>query len=951
MAIYSPAGMGKNVKPRSYLNEIKQVSDEGLEFHIANRHDDITKLLRQVAYSEKPNFAIIGPPGTGKTMTVNYFVDVLTGKTNLPKDHEWYLLFEAIKTKAREFQTRDYIFLPNLSDPYRPTVLDFAKGEIKQVNDTAKAFCDDMVRAFENIGLEEKIFPHFEQGEFRYYLKTAVKHVYEALYRVLNIATEAPVSIDLSITPDFTGYGIRHTFLDKVSWDSIKSNIGMSDTKRRKGKDGIMRRTHRKITEHQVRERLYRDLKKEARGNIIQLLSIVDNAEVTGLNPKQKQQVLYDALKEAKQEYDEASEIYTKGRKLAPHYHALAKLKARVLPTLKLSQKSLDWCNENLEAIFEQHKDTDPKLQSWMSSVVRYFKENTETVSSAIIDQYLEARGDRIIKGEGKPMHVVLSHPFADVDDIEFKIPHGDKELGLRKILNPKKFISRAGEICVKFPTSFNKEDMWGRIGKPDNDDDNADDIYDDIDKDAPPHRKFTPGYLMESSMIVLVDNMQGFFKALLGSEVQDAAARRQSILTFVEDGNLMIEDSGITFVVHSPTMIVGCDNENPFVKFHGTYADEYEFDESMYTRFTVYDWDELTQNIPGARKETIGVINSATKDFNKKFKLEKGVRLSSEVINQLLLDWSWPDLLNLDYRTLRHRVFELLGFARMKSKEACTLEHMIENEKENEPKWIHHFIDNEIYEMIENPPEKTVGEVHGVSLYGHHYHPRYMPGDISIIRSAVIVDTPSGVGRNFQQYNIDARLTDKTAIKGFNEAVDFVKRQINVPVRFISKTTFHKEFQSSGDSASLPMAVAISSALSETPIYSNTVYTGNLSFFDGTVGPIGGIYNKARTVWRASQMLNKNKKMKFVFPVENFRELKEILRTSSYPIEKGIDLIPANNFAEAFYLGSTNTEIDIKTLPEKANSLWEKTLKKIRTNVKCWNNQVLIAYGRKPIK
>jgi hypothetical protein len=948
MPIYSPAGYARNVQPRSYIPEIEDVGDKGLEFHIANRSDDITKLLRKVAYSEKPNFAITGSPGIGKTLIVNYIVNVITGKINLPKDHEWRPLFEEIKSKAREFQTRDYLFLPNLQDPYRPVVLDFVNSEIKSASNQANAFCNDVIRLFENIGLEEKIFPHFEKSEFKNYLTLATKHIYEELYRKMNdVISEEPAGFNFRIINNFTGYGINYDFFSKISWGDIKLGLEMRNSVSRKCRDGKRRLYQRRITEQQIRKRLHNDLREKVKGKVTQMLSIVNDAYVPGLDLEQKRQVLLDVLEEVKHEYDSASKLYKKDKGLVPYYHALAKLKASALPDLKLSQESLDWCNKNLEQILDKYKTTKHSaLLGWMESVARYFRENTETVSNEILGCYLTARGERVIKHDKKSINVTLSHPFADIENDEFALPHGGAESTfLRYVLAPKSILSsKSGEICVKFPTSFNKEDMWGKIGKSDKDDDD--------DDDSPPHRKFTPGYLMESSMVVLVDNMQGFFKALLGSEVQDAAARRQAILTFVEEGNLMIEDKGVTFIVHSPTMIVGCDNENPFVKFHGRFADEYEFDESMRSRFTVYELDDLAQNVPEARRETISMINTAVSDFNEKHKLN--LHLSPEVIDQLLIEWSWPDLLNLDYRSLRARVVELLGFARMEGDNVCSLEHLIENEKENEPKWIHHFVDNKIYEMIKNPPEKAVGEVCGVHLYGLlGYHPRYMPGEVSTIRSAVIVDTPSNAGKNFQQYNIDAKLTDETAIKGFNEAVDFVKRQIGSPVRFISKTTFHRDFEVAGDSASLAHAVAICSALGETPIYSSTVYTGNLSFFDGTVGPIGGVYNKARTVWRANQMLNKdkNKRMRFVFPVENYRELTEMLKTSSYPIANDIDLIPANTFAEAFYLGATNTKINTETLPQKANTLWGKTLERIKANVKRWNNEVLAAYGKKLIK
>ncbi len=952
--LYSLAGTASAVRPRTYLKEVQEVGDAGLEFHIANRNEDITRLARQIAFAEKPNFAIIGPPGTGKSLVLDYIINVITGEIQLPKKHEWYALFETIKQKVRQFQTRDYLFLPNLQDPCRPIVLDYINGEIAGAKDVAESFCDDVVRIFEGIGSEAKIRPQFEPEEFKTYVTVALRHIYESLHRGLDEIIDVPARFYFDITPAYNGFNLGPPkFLDKVSWDSVRSGLGIRLYRRYIDKSGKVKRRKRKVKIKEIKESLKKELRTEIKGDAIKLLSIVEDADVTGLDLAQKRRILRASLEEVSEKFDEAAEVYSESG-LGPYFAVLRRQKAPQLPALELSPKSWDWLGSRLEGAYKANAKNAPEnLRQWMQSTVRYFKEYPKTVSNEILNHYLKAHGERVIKKGNKITKLVTSHPYAVVEELKFCLPHGGESLSLKKILSPKEFLlSKSGIICVKKPKSFTEEEMWGRIGKPDkNDDENdyEDDGDDEASRRVPPHAQFTPGYLMGASIIVLEDDMQAFFKALIGSEVQDAAVKRQTILTFVEEGKLVVEKDGKTFETYSPTMIVGCGNENPFLKFSEFFTDQYDFDEAMYSRFTVYYWDKFTQNTAEARAQTIKLINSAVAKFNEE--KETNLCLSDEVKDHLLLEWSYPDLLDLDYRRLCHRrIRDLLGLTRMRGGELCTLEDVIQSEREQEPKDVYHHIDNRAYSMISKLPEKLEGQVFGVVLKGDECSDHLL-GDLMPIRSAVVLDLPLG-SRNFQQYNIDTKLAKKDTNKGFREAVDYVLRQIGQPIRFTSKTTFHREFEVAGDSASLAMAIAISSALGKRPIHSNIAYTGNLSFMDGTVGPVGSVYAKARTVWRANQKLKPESRMRFIFPGENFRELKEKLIISPHPIADEIDLIPVTKFSEAFYLGAVNPKkIDTKNLAKIADEFWRATLKKVRTNVRAWNRKVLTAYGKKAVQ
>jgi predicted ATP-dependent protease len=325
-------------------------------------------------------------------------------------------------------------------------------------------------------------------------------------------------------------------------------------------------------------------------------------------------------------------------------------------------------------------------------------------------------------------------------------------------------------------------------------------------------------------------------------------------------------------------------------------------------------------------------------------------MKLDSEIVDQLLVESSTPDLIKLDYRTVQKRVCDILGFGISKNAKKVTLEHLIMYEKEQEHEAQFTFIDNRIYDQVNRMKPRESGASFGVALIDHDY------GDLVPIRSGIIKDMAIDPNTNFQLYHLVTKMATPVTEKGFIEAVDFIKRQLDYPVRFVSKTTFHEDYSGmDGPSASLATAIAICSALGDVPVYTTNVYTGTLNFSDGSVGPIGGIYNKAKTVWRANQKLNGSKgdrRMRFMFPINNLRELKENLRISTYPIQEEIDLFPVNNFSEAFYLGTTEEkEVDIKKLPRLAQEHWDKALAKINKNVKKLNREVLSAYKYRPGK
>ncbi|MCK4670752.1 MAG: hypothetical protein KAT43_06125 [Nanoarchaeota archaeon] len=935
--LYIPTDATRNIEPRTYIDEINGFRKP--KFHIANREKDITQLIRRVAYSKKPNFALVGEPGNGKTMTLDYMIDVITGKKKIPKKHKWYELFETIRGKVKGFQTRDYLFLPNLQDPYRPYVLDFQNREVDEAEKVAEAFGKEFARFADKLGHHEKIHPFFTISEFKRYVHDSVRLIYEKLYGKFNDIEEYVVDFEFNPKKDFQTFDLEYTFLDKPNWGAIRKGLGMPATrtvnKKKKGDDKKKPKGKKKekkvvVTQAEVKKNLRRRLRRNIQKQAITLFTLIDEIEVPEHSVTQKKEITKKIIQEVQQEYKEASDIY-KEKGIVPYFRKLSSMKVFADLELRIAPKSMAWCMSEFQAIAGIYKKKAPKtVGEWIDSVVRYFRDNQDTFAKALLNSYKSARGDRGASRETKRP----DHPFAfeDYSYYSFELPHGKSMMEIEQILQIGSLaLSKGGELCIKYPGSFSEDEMWGKISKPDD--------------STPPHMCFSPGYLMEASMLVLIDNMQGFFKALLGSEVKDSAARRQTILTFVESGDLLIERDGITFNVHSPTMIIGCDNDSPFIKHHSYCTDLYDVDSSMASRFILYDWENYAPNNKETRKGTIGVIHQAVREFNKEYSTK--LKLAPEIIDKLLVSTISSSLLRLDYRFLNDRIFDLLSFLRRKNHtETFTLEHMIEFNREKEPNDRFATIDARFDSRVCDPPKEAVGQVSGVTLFREEVR-----GDFFPIRSGVIHDLARDADGNFQHCDSESGLNTQVTHKGYLEAADFVKRLIGKPTRFVTKTIFHRVYDKiDGPSGSLAIALSLCSAIGNVPILRNKAVTGTLDFSEGTIGPIGGVYDKAVAIWRAQQHMKEagsKERMQFMFPIENLRELREELEVSPYPVADDIDLIPVSTFDQAFHLATTNSKIDMKTLKKNAEKTGKALVTKMRVNTTKWNKKVIAGWKK----
>jgi hypothetical protein len=917
-------------KRESHLDEI--ITYQKDDFKIANRDDDIDGLLKNLAFSRYVNFVIIGDEGIGKSMGLKHVIKLITGEVELDPKHKHFDYVQRIRKRAEQFQRRDYLFLPNLQDPFNPVALDYVNGEIEEAELQTKDFCTDVINFFQQSYLEDKVQLSFNQKEFQQYVTSAVRDVYARLYATLGYIVDAPAKFSVMPSRTLKNFRFSVDFLNEkdVNYQSLRKTLnwmrsgwGAAKTSRDKNR---------------IQSRLKSSLRYQIKPKLNDLYRDISDIAVDGLDLGGKRKLFLKTFADITKEYGEISDYYNQDIEL--YYSKLAKSQNTKKVNLKLSEKSVDWCVDSLEKIVDTYKDkTDEKVFTWMRSVSRYFASNRKHMSRYIVNYYQSMRdGENVFRRpidvkDLRDSHTLKYHTNSN-DPEDFIMTHAKRAYTIKEVLSPHKYVqsSKNGQMGIKEPDSMTNDSLLGTVQKPDN--------------DRPPHKCYDPGYLVDSSILYVPDDIGALFKAILSEEKHESESRRQGLLSYCEDGELIVKGEGLTFRMYAPAMILGCANDWPFVKNHTFKEDEFDLDYAMASRFVISYWDSSIPNTAEARKGSIKVINNRIEGFNEQN--QTGVSVDPEVVDWLLSHGSTRNTLSLKYRQLTKEIDRLMEFAKSKSVENITIDDVKRFNLSEEPKnrfhWVNRSFDD-VFAVREFPTE-TTGAIFGTALTCMD-EPVVFP-----LRSKIIPDRAASPDSKFQSYDIGAELTDKTAVKGYNEAVDFLRTQLapDNQNNFMVKTTFHREHGAAGDSASLASALSLFSELSDIPIQQNRFCTGTLSFHDGTVGPIGGVDTKSLAVLKWHELkkekgiAGKDGKSYFFFPAQNFETLEEYVRTSPYDYGDNVVLIPISNFAQALYLATVQdiTPDDIEHLPERSEAFYLKSKRRMNERVAGFNKQLV---------
>ncbi|MEE9525436.1 MAG: hypothetical protein V3V78_02400 [Candidatus Woesearchaeota archaeon] len=926
--------------PKTYLEEAKEFDPEEEHFPIANREDDISALLRRIAYSRYPNFAILGSPGIGKTMAIDYIVELLTGKQDVSEDHEWAPLVQKIRERAKEYQKRDFLFLPNMQNPFEPTVIDYLNDEVGDAEDKASTFCRELTGFFQQITQREEVYPTFEEEEFKDFVDDSLHNIYQTLYTELALITPHPAEFNVQLT-SFGKYRLYTKFIEnKVPLADIKRSLYI-----------------KKSSPQNTKAKLGRRLRREVDNPILDLFKESSDIRVVGLDDKEKIGVLKEAFDKIHEEYSGLTPLFRKNG--IEYFRQLQYKKREGIRSLYMSDESIEWSIHQLEDILKRHtEEADPRLAEWMDFAVKYFTNNQDELSSMVLDHYKRINE---ISREKSPNRVDLMSGALTLtldhrrnDNMRFVIKHGKHNMNLDNVLQTKIYTqsSEGGELCVRHPTDITKKVLLGEVIDDGTEEEDEGEWFNRRSRkiqsthSTPPHLKFKPGYLVDSSVLVMPDNLNAFFKAVIGTEEKDSEARRQIILTYFQSGDLVYQERGITFKIHCPTIVMGSDNDFPFYKSSLGKKDENDPDEAMASRFVVSLWEDYIPNTEQTRKGTMSVAYNAADGFKKDSGLE--VKLTPEAIDWFLGSNIIEDTLSLEYRDLDSHIREVLGWAGSKGIDKISLKTIKEYKKNNDTKNRFALVNSRFESMIQPPPAKISGAINGVTILLDGD----MKSDLFPVRSKLIQDRPRGNIPNFRAYDAQAEMISSSTKKGYDEAVDFIKSQIEEPLRFLMNTSFHENVrQVVGNSASLAIALSLWSSITGEEIYQDRVFTGTVSFFDGSVGGIGGVYHKGLAVWKWNELMNNGGydcNPIFVYPAENYRELAKEVITSPYSLDD-ITMIPVTNFQEALYLATTDkiTKNTFKSLPDKAGKHFEESQGKLVDKIKEVNEKVDKVYSK----
>lgn len=908
--LHNRVGIFKLLEGANYIKEIESAVISSDDFRIENRDSEIEQMLLALEGSPYPHLALIGAQGTGKSLTLDYILSLLTGKTLLPEEHAHSAKVRKIKERISQFQKRDHLFLPNFQDHFSIEPIDYKKNcEDALIN--AQKFSNDVLEYFNNLPLEENLYHQLSADEYMVYVETAIKSMANDAHKVIDeMLIQADAYVKFNIPDDLREMNVEFSPLTDISvqtlYEFAKNKFGFG---------------HDAKTENII-SAIAQYLAKTLSSYLYGLQRDIEHLIVDGVDADAKRRIVIGSINKYNAEVEQLKDDYFNK---SPYFFLnwrrhLASVSCNI--EKRVSSETLEMIINSLNVILQRHiPEDDLRLRKWMEETISYLTGNASLEKNVrkylrSVESYAESKIATLLYGK----KTTCSNP-------SFTITYAGREMALSNVLSASVYFQSGGDnaISIKYVSRIDDEVFFGKF----NDSSDA--------QKEPPHKRFRPGYLVDAGVIVLSDDMQGFFRALLKDE-----CRRKTFLNLCEKGEFVYEQGGITVRMNSPTLIFGCDNDFPFVK-KGFIESLLERDEAMASRFNIISWKDYTHNTEEVRQGTIRFIKREIMEFQN----ARGVRLNvdSSVINWLLGSNSTATSHSLVYRDIRKEVHNILEFCSSINCSEVTLEQIIKWEKEKECERRFTLVDRQFHStFIKEDGEVKVGYASGIGLYEGDI-PHVMVGRIHPLTTKILLDRAENSQQNFILSDQQSRLSASDLVKGYFETIDYIKKLIEHPINFVVSISFEGNYAYiAGPSASLPLALSIFSALTKTPLSPYCASTGRINSYNGHIGNIAGVYDKAANAWRwfsHHEILGKRKPL-LMFPPDNFEEIRHRLRTSPYPIAEELEIIPVPTFEYAWYLAThDDTLTALGELECKACKYFQHSIKKARRFVRKYNKRV----------
>ncbi|MBN2053235.1 hypothetical protein JW756_07055 [Candidatus Woesearchaeota archaeon] len=885
-----------------YTDEIKEFlkeqDDRKPSLPFVNQDKAFMQILRTLSTSY-PYVAPIGQSGIGKSMMVDYIINLLTGKTKLEelkqaKPEAVPMLEKIIEGWSNKFGHRKFLSIANLADPLNVDSIAYTSPKTLE-NDfnTALSFCNDISEYLKNYIRYNKddIRFNMSEEEFRRFVKLRLHTIY------LDVLEEIEKNMRLEQKKDskslepigFLKFHLPDDIYDKKK--QIKAMVDIiniinerTNEEEEKTKPEQKEQQKEQQKAEQKEQPLIRHIShtiQEAEDMFKDLLyqaSMIDIVYSETEEKKERENVFMNEYNSyintiLKPAYEKCKEGKIRNHKLLIG-NLLSKVKSQ-MPERHISQKTIDKIIEELE----DFKDTyikyaeEEKLKSWMSSVVQYFKEEKEIIKDNLLqmvkfderendrirDEIRERRREKDLKKEiarktgfsEESKEKKEKEKKEDDEKIkklqkkywsEFNVPHGIGKRDIERIMTVR-------ELGYDFPT--NRGITWTKLG--DLEDECLFGLFSDSDGDEienePPHCTIERlGPFFKSGLLVFPDAFKSFIE-FITSKYNASKGLKGQFLEYLQTGVLTIFNGGISYRFEAPKIIIGCDNEDPFELTDNIFSIREE--EGMRSRIKIVNVPHLADNTKEVRKGSIKVIYDTIKKYNEDMQAkgnpEKELGITEEAANMILQAGLESEILaSLKYRNLTSKIEELCAYAVSKNEKKITAQLLKEQIKDDLPPDFFYYVDREQkFGGYFDLPEKQQGHVNGLSVFSDD-NGNAAPAEIVKVRSYFKpgIDEEEDT-THFELVDIKSEMTDETTIKGYELAKDFVSSLIHKSFikgkKFSSGTdwqikTHFGENWYGGGGPSASVAIALSML---SAVADDPIYKNR--FVTGTLDPLMG--------------------------------------------------------------------------------------------------------------
>lgn len=938
--------------------------------------------------SKYPYVVLIGESGIGKSLMLDYAVKILTNeipleelKETVPKTHD---LFKQIKKNLVQCQHRDYLLLPNMQSPLNPTSISYIdKEEGKQDNIIARNFCDEISGTLLQYCLfsGSSIKREFTKDSFRNHIQSSVFELYQYFYEeitgqldsdmeeeIINTLSFLTLNTPKSLESKLTGtwkidpkensqqiYDSRLWEITNLDKDDYKEILNFKKIKHKVPKHAriFIEQAERVIKKYlpSPLEQSIKDLNTELSKHGIRkilsrkydtLISTIKNTKISGLNEKEIEEIFIEEFSKASNEIcdliEESKEESTYFNnedilELLSREAFSNRIKNRKYP-VQVSNESIEEILNKIEKIHKNYRTTNcsQKLSQWIDSTVNYFKENPHIIQGAltnIIEEYSEKlQIDELIDFSEDFDYEPKKHTIPD-----FEIRHGRFILPIQTILRPNYLgdptKANTRITATKIRQVKNKEHIFGSF-----------DEYLNSDTENAPHRLVRDlGSFFESGILLFDDSFSSFIEGIVEGNEEDGSQREQ-FLEFLQTGNITITHQGINYEFEAPRMILGCDNNDPFITINGIFPQD---ETGFRGRIQTINVPCYAQNTKETRFGTLEILYKTIDEYNKNH--NTNLTVSNNAANLLLQsNLIGENYISLEYRDFEKEIQDICNFATENNKQEVNSKLLKQRNNENKEDNYFGFIDIEDKDFgYFDQPQKEVGRVHGLSVI--QMDSELIPGGIVRINSYTRKKLSSEKNEPyFVLLDEKSELIDKTAFKGFSLVEDYIKfifqeanlnpAQLKKIEEYQLKTQFIGNWHGmGGPSASLAITLSNISALTQIPVYKNRFFTGTLEP-NGIVERIGGAYEKALTPL-GLQELNLDQEPKyFIYPAKNFIELQSRIGQDPFNLEEKIACLPVTTFGQAFYLATQGSIITLD-MWQNSNKKGEELMQNIYEKIK----------------